>query len=278
MDTLQGAIISALIAIFIFWFREAGRAMDTFSKILGFVMIGLTLYVAVSSHPPVWKAIQHSFIPQVIDTTAILTIVGGTVGGYISFAGAHRLLDANIKGQAFLPQVSGSSINAILLASTMRVLLFLATLGVVVGGVTLNSANPAASVFQMAAGEIGYRIFGVVLWSAAITSVVGSAYTSVSFLHSLHPWLNKNHRLVTILFIVISTLIFAIVGRPVKVLILVGALNGLILPVSLVIVLVAALKSRLVGDYKHPLWMSVAGWVAVVLMSFMGIKLLVEVL
>ena len=30
---------------------------------------------------------------------AIITLVGGTVGGYISFAGAHRLLDAGLGGK-----------------------------------------------------------------------------------------------------------------------------------------------------------------------------------
>ncbi|MEJ7766767.1 MAG: divalent metal cation transporter, partial [Chitinophagaceae bacterium] len=144
IDILPGAIISAFIALVIFWFREAGKAMDLLSKILGFVMIGLTLYVAISSGPPLLDAVHHSFFPSVIDTTAIVTLVGGTVGGYISFAGAHRLLDANIKGVASLPQVSKSSVSAILLASTMRILLFLATLGVVVGGASLSRENPAA--------------------------------------------------------------------------------------------------------------------------------------
>lgn len=271
MDTLTGAVVSAMIAIVIFWFREAANVMDTFSRILGFVMIALTLFVAISSHPPVGTAIKQTFIPEAIDATAILTIVGGTVGGYISFAGAHRLLDADIRGKVFLPQVSKSSINAILLASSMRVLLFLATLGVVVGGVTLDSANPAADVFHIAAGEIGYRVFGVVLWSAAITSVVGAAYTSVSFLRSMHPWLDSNHRPVSIFFIIISTLIFALVGRPVEVLVFVGALNGFILPVSLVIILLAASNSRLVGDYKHPLWMTIVGWIAAVLVGILGV-------
>lgn len=276
IDTLSGAIISAAMALMIFLFKEAGKAMDLFSKILGFVMIGLTLYVAIRSNPPVIAAIHHTFIPQVIDTTAIVTLVGGTVGGYISFAGAHRLLDANIKGQHSLPQVTRSSVSAILLASTMRILLFLATLGVVVGGVAINSENPPASVFKIAAGEIGYRIFGVVLWSAAITSVIGSAYTSVSFLRSFHPWLEKNHQLITIAFIILSTLVFAIVGRPIKVLILVGALNGLILPVSLAIIMLAAYKFKIVGHYKHPLWMSIAGWVVVIMMTIMGFKTIIE--
>jgi Mn2+/Fe2+ NRAMP family transporter len=269
IDIITGAVISAFISLFIFWFKEAGLAMDWFSKILGFVMIGLTLYVAISSHPPVGEAVYRSFVPETINTNAILTLVGGTVGGYISFAGAHRLLDAGITD---LSKVSRSSVGAIVLASVMRVLLFLAALGVVVAGGVLNPANPAASVFQIAAGEIGYKIFGVVLWSAAITSVVGSAYTSVSFLRTLHPFFEKNHRTVTTIFILISTLIFVFIGRPVKVLIVVGALNGLILPIALAMLLLAVWKKKL----KHPLWMSIAGWLVVIVMSIMGIKTILQ--
>ncbi len=271
-DTLTGAVISTVIALLIFWFKEAGIAMDWFAKILGFIMIGLTLYVAISSHPPVVEAIKHSFFPTQINTTAILTLVGGTVGGYISFAGAHRLLDAGVKGKDHIKEVTRGSVTAILLASTMRVLLFLAALGVVTAGGILNENNPAASVFEIAAGNIGYRIFGIVLWSAAITSVVGSAYTSVSFLRSFHPWIEKNHRIVTTVFIIISTMIFAFIGRPVKVLIVVGALNGLILPVSLGIMLLAVFNKKLVLSYKHPVWLSIIGWMVVLLMTIMGVK------
>ena len=156
----------------------------------------------------------------------------------------------------------------------MRVLLFMAALGVVMGGAALNKNNPAATVFQTAAGDIGYKIFGVVLWSAAITSVVGSAYTSVSFLRTLHPFFNKYQRGITTAFILISTIVFAFIGRPVKVLIVVGALNGLILPVSLGVLLTAVLKKKLVGDYKHQLWMSIAGWIVVIIMTIMGLKVI----
>jgi Mn2+/Fe2+ NRAMP family transporter len=276
MDTVYGAILSAFASLLIFWFKEAGKAMDLFSKILGFVMIALTGYVAVSSQPPVMAALHHTFVPERINTTAIVTLVGGTVGGYICFAGGHRLLDANIRGIECLPQVSRSSVSAILLASTMRVLLFLATLGVVVKGTSLDISNPAASVFRIAAGEAGYRIFGVVLWCASITSVVGSAYTSVSFVPGFHPWFEKNHKCITIVFIIISTIIFALIGRPVTVLVLVGALNGFILPVSLAIMLLAAFREKLVGPYKHPVWMAAAGWIVVVLMALMGIRTMVK--
>jgi Mn2+/Fe2+ NRAMP family transporter len=274
VDTLTGAIISTVISIAIFWLKDAGMAMDLFSKILGFVMIGLTLYVARSSEPPLADVLYRSFVPEKISTTAIVTLVGGTVGGYISFAGAHRLLDAGIKGVGQLPQVTRSSISAILLASTMRILLFLAALGVVVAGGKVDGANPAASIFRIAAGSIGYKIFGIVLWSAAITSIIGSAYTSVSFLKMFHKSLEKNYRLVVTVFILLSTLIYSFVGRPVKVLIIAGALNGVILPFALALMLLASLTHRIVGDYKHPLWLSTIGWLVVVALTWMGIKTL----
>jgi Mn2+/Fe2+ NRAMP family transporter len=278
IDIRVGALISAVIAVLVFWFKDAGKAMDMFAKLLGFVMIALTLYVAGSSGPPLQLALKHSFLPEKIDSTAILTLVGGTVGGYISFAGIHRLLDADIKGVGALQRVSRSSITAIVIAGVMRILLFLAALGVVMGGGVLSSDNPAASVFSIAAGKAGYLIFGIVLWSAAITSVVGSAYTSVSFVTHLHPLLKKQERWVIITFIAICTAVFFIVGRPVKTLVFVGTLNGFILPVSLTIILIAAVKKRIVGEYKHPLWMTITGWLVVGLMSFISLKALLRYL
>ena len=81
MDTVTGAAISAVIAISIFVFKEAGVLMDKFTQVAGVVMIVLTLYVAVSSAPPVGEAVMKTFVPDVIDPLAIVTLVGGTVGG-----------------------------------------------------------------------------------------------------------------------------------------------------------------------------------------------------
>jgi len=270
MDTLYGAIISCVIALFIFWMKEAGKMMDGFAKLLGILMILLTIYIAISSQPPVADALYRSFIPEKISATAIVTLVGGTVGGYISFAGGHRLLDAGIKGQAALPEVTRSAVTGIVVTAIMRFVLFLAALGVVMHGGILDKGNPPASVFKLAAGELGFRFFGVVMWSAAITSVVGAAYTSISFLRTFHPWIEKNYRWLISAFIIFSTLVFAFIGNPVKILVTVGALNGLILPVALAVMLIAAKHTKLIGAYKHPVWLHVAGWVVVAVMSWMG--------
>ncbi|MDM5249601.1 MULTISPECIES: NRAMP family divalent metal transporter [unclassified Lysinibacillus] len=275
IDPIMGAILSALFAIFIFIYKEAGKAMDKVAQIAGGVMILLMLFVAFKTSPPVGEAIVNTVWPKEISWFAIVTLVGGSVGGYITFAGGHRLLDAGIKGQESLPEVTKSSVTGILITGVMRVALFLAVLGVVSKGLVIDPANPPASVFQLAAGNIGYRMFGMIMWAAAITSVVGAAYTSVSFIRSFHPNIEKYHNWVIIAFIVISTATFALVGKPVNVLILVGALNALVLPLSLGIILVAAHKKEIVGTYKHPRWLTVTGAMVVVLMGYLSIITLI---
>ena len=271
LGTTYGAILSGVIALFIFWFKEFGQRMDLFTKILGVVMLLLTLFVAIQSHPPVMQALKHTIVPEIINTKAIVTLVGGTVGGYISFAGAHRLLDSGTKGEAALPEITRGSILGIVMASAMRVLLFLAALGVVAAGVVLSDTNPAETVFSSAAGNVGRIIFGLVLWAAAITSVVGAAYTSVSFLRSFHPWVEKNYRFIIMAFIILSTVLFVWIQRPPKeILILVGALNGLILPISLGLMLLASHRTKLFGNYQHPWWLRIAGWLVVAIMGWMG--------
>ena len=276
LDVTSGAIVSCVFSLLVFWLKDAGKAIDTISKLLGGLMILLTLYIAFISHPPILDAVQHTLLPTTISTSAIITIVGGTVGGYISFAGAHRLLDAGVTGPQNIEAVTRSSVTGIVITAFMRVALFLAALGVITGGALIDPANPPASVFSAAAGQLGYRFFGVVMWCASITSVIGSAYTSVSFLRSFHPWIEKNYRQLISFFIVFSTLVFISIGKPVKVLVTVGALNGLILPIALAVILIAVTKKRLVHNYKHPLWMSIAGWLVVVIMAWLGLKTIGE--
>lgn len=271
-----GAVISAGIAILIFVVKETGRAVDRFSVILGLLLVALTCYVAIASGPPLQEAVHRAFVPSQMSLLAIVTIVGGTVGGYITFAGAHRIVDGGVKGPESVGKVTRSAFWAVGIASLIRVILFLAALGVVSQGLALDPANPPASVFRHATGEIGYKLFGVVMWIAAITSVVGAAYTSVSFLRSLHTAIDRHWTRVVIVFIAVSTVIYLFIGRPVRTLVLAGALNGMILPIALATMLFAAHRAKVVGEYKHPPLLTIAGVVVAVLMAGAGGMVLIN--
>ncbi|MCP1387676.1 divalent metal cation transporter [Corynebacterium sp. TA-R-1] len=266
-----GGAISAAIAIFVFLSRRAGVALDRIVGVLGAIMILLMLYVAIVSNPPVGEALKQTVLPDDVDFKVITTLIGGTVGGYIVFAGVHRLIDAGAAGPENIKSITNSAVTGIIVTGIMRVLLFLAVLGVVSTGVALSKDNTAADVFFNAAGEIGLRIFGLVLWAAGLSSVIGASFTSVSFL-TKQGYDEKKRGWITVGFILISAVIYLFIGSaPQKLLIFAGAFNGLILPITFAIILYAAWRRKdLLGDYKHPTWMLIIGALVLVLTFVMG--------
>lgn len=205
VDVTKGACIAAAIAIAVFLNKQIGKAMDRFTQFMGGIMILAFIYIAWISSPPLQQAAMRTVVPVKVDFVSIITLVGGTVGGYITFAGGHRLIDAGVKGVSALSTVNRSAVMGISVASLVRVCLFLASLGMISQGIAIDDGNPTASVFQLAAGNFGYRLFGLVMFAAAITSIVGSAYTSVSFIKTFDRRIAKNENWIIIAFILIST-------------------------------------------------------------------------
>ena len=277
IPTEIGYILAGAVAIVVFLLKDAKAMMDKLTKVLGGVMIVVILGVIFVVKPPVGDALKNTFVPSTGFTSnlgsAIITLLGGTVGGYITFSGAHRLIDAGITGKKNLKEINKSSVMGIGIATLVRVLLFLAILGVVVKGADLTgSSNPAADAFRAGAGEVGYRFAGLVLLCAAITSIIGAAYTSVSFLKTFHPAIAKNENWVIIAFIAVSTVIMLVLGNPATLLVVAGALNGLILPITLGICLIAAKSKKIMGEeYKHPTWLLLLGVVVVILSAYLGV-------
>lgn len=276
IPTMAGYFLAGGIAILIFLSKDAKGIMDKLVKVLGAVMIVVILAVIFVVQPPAGEALKNSFVPEAgygTLFTPILTLLGGTVGGYITFSGAHRLIDAGITGEENEGKILYSSVIGIFVAALVRILLFLAVLGVVAKGVTLDKSNPAADAFLRGAGQLGYRFAGLVLLCAAITSIIGAAYTSVSFLKTFHSSIAKNENYWIIGFIAFSTLIMAMSGSPAALLVVAGALNGLILPVTLGISLIASQKKSIMGEnYRHPVWLLLLGGLVVLLSAYVGVR------
>jgi Mn2+/Fe2+ NRAMP family transporter len=279
LDPKWGGLLSALFALGLFLSRRAGVAFDRLVIVAGVVMIALTVYVAFVSSPPVGEALRQTVFPDQVDFATITTIVGGTVGGYITYAGAHRLLDKGMTGPENLDAVSRAALTGIAVTGVMRFVLFLAVLGVVAAGTQIDlsggSANPAAQAFEAAAGTMGLQLFGAILWVAALTSVIGAAYTSVSFLTVFKADMSERARdIATVAFIGVSLVLYLVITTPpAKMLVFVGGLNGLILPIGFSIVLYAAwARSDLMGDHRYPRWLLGLGVGVCALTWHMGYK------
>jgi len=271
-----GAVVAGCLGIIIFLNKNAKTIMDKVATVLAAVILITVLTVAIISKPPMGDVAAGLVAFDKFPTMFVVltTLLGGSCGGYIPFSGAHRLVDAGVEGAGnFRKSVS----QGVCTSGVVRILLFLAVLGVcnmAAGNADqiINASNPAAEAFKLAAGSFGYRLFGLCLFSAGISSVVGAAFTSVSFLKTLHPFIAKNERWFVVGFIAFSTGMMVILGGAATLLIIAGAVNGLILPISLGTMLAASKNKKIVGDYKHPTWLFVLGLVVVVISAYVGIK------
>ena len=157
-------------------------------------------------------------------------------------------------------------------------MLFLAILGVTASGVTLDlasqTANPAAQAFQAAAGQWGLRAFGVIFWAAALTSVIGAAYTSVSFMTVFRPMGDRARNVATVIFIAVSLAIYLALGTaPAALLVFAGGFNGLILPIGLTIFTwIGFARSDLMGGYRYSRPLLALSVIVCALTWYMGLK------
>src|SRR5699024_3893901 len=194
---------------FIFLSKKAGIALDRIVAALGAIMILLMLYVAIVSQPPVGEALKNAVMPEQVDFFVITTLIGGTVGGYLTFAGAHRLIDSGLSGPEHVKDITTTSVMGIIITGVMRVLLFLAVLGVAATGVALSEDNTAADAFFHAAGEFGLRAFGVDLFAAGLSSVIGAFSTSITFVTTQRV-VPRIRTFLTMAFVIVCTTLFVL--------------------------------------------------------------------
>jgi Mn2+/Fe2+ NRAMP family transporter len=274
-----GIVLSGLLAVGLFMLPQMLKGIDWFSKLLGAAMILITLYVVFKTWPPVGEAALRSVAPTTIDATVIVTLIGGTIGGYIMFSGAHRLLDGGVAGPEYGGVATRAAVTGIVVTGIMRIVLFLAVLGVVSVGARLSNDRPVFDAFRAGAGNPGYFLSGMVFWAAAITSVVGCSYTSISFLRLPGSTRRRARWIIGFTLAgVLATLIVRWCGfEATPVLIAAGRINGILLPVIFGVILVAAHQRSIMGDRRPSLWASIFGiaaWLATVVLAGWNVALM----
>ncbi|APX08386.1 hypothetical protein BWP24_19530 [Vibrio campbellii] len=267
VDTIWGALFTGVVGCLLFVVHNASKRMDQMARYLGLFMIILIAYVAMTSLPPMGETLSAAVMPTDVGSLLLptLTIVGGAVGGY--YTGAQRLVDIGLQGKDNVPAIKTAAWAGISIAVVIRILLFMAVFGVIATGATLDSANPAADAFRQGAGEVGYFIFGLVLFVASITSVVGNSYMAISLIKTLFPIVARNEKAWCVGFIIITSLGTVTMNMPILLLMLAGLVNSIILPIVLGMVLVATRRKDIVGDYKHPAYLTLTGVAIVVVMA-----------
>jgi len=262
-----GILITALIVFYLFFSENSLKKLDYVVKFLGILMLVLITVMILMAKINFAKLIGFSILPEVFDVKSTITLIGGTVGGYITFAGAQRLMDAGLVGEEHSSEVIKSASIGILFTGVLRYFLFIGTLSVVLTGISIDASNPTASVFSATFGSSGKMLFGLMIWAASITSVIGATYTSIAFLKDFHPIFEQKKKFFALIFVLVSVAAILIFGKPVNLLLFAGYINGFILPVGLGIVLLSIRNKSIFNKFKYPVFLQVLAWMILMALS-----------
>lgn len=264
--------IAGLISILFFVSKSANKIIDTCVKIFGAILLISAAIIAIVSKPPVGEIFTQ--IVECDKTTLILpmaTILGASAGGQASMIAPHRMIDKGITGPEYYGQYKKAQFTAAGIAYTVRILLFLCTFGVCMAGATIDPNNPAPSAFMAAAGTVGYKLFGVTMFCAGVTTVVGAAMILCTMIKNYIPFVEKYERQCCIGIIALCTFVDIFLGQPVTLMVAAGAINSLILPFVVIIMLLCSRSKRVMGEnYTHPWFLTVGGLAVAVIGIYLG--------
>lgn len=238
--------------------------------IMGITFI-TTMFVA---GPDILELLKGAFVPGIPSGSILLVIalIGTTVVPYNFFI--HAQTASEKWGDT--SKISDMRFDTILMISVGGLITaaILITAGALIQGTEVTSVVELAAPLEPLMGGLAPVFISVGLFAAgfssAIASPMGAAATVSSFMHWKGGFTNKKYKMIFALVIIIGIITSAIGFEPLEVLLIAQALNGLILPIIAIFIMIVINKKGLMGNFKNPLALNIAGYVITAGVTFLG--------
>lgn len=238
--------------------------------IMGITFI-TTMFVA---GPDILELLKGAFVPGIPSGSILLVIalIGTTVVPYNFFI--HAQTASEKWGDT--SRISDMRFDTILMISVGGLITaaILITAGALIHGTEVTSVVELAAPLEPLMGGLAPVFISVGLFAAgfssAIASPMGAAATVSSFMQWKGGFQNKKYKLIFALVISIGIITSAIGFEPLEVLLIAQALNGLILPIIAIFIMIVINKKGLMGNFKNPLALNIAGYAITAGVAFLG--------
>ena len=261
-------IIIVTVAMTVLWLGN----INTVANIMGMVvaLMGFTFLIVGLSTPIDWGELaQGMFVPSFPEGGILLTLglVGTTIVPYNIFMGSGLAKGQDVRSMRF-----GLTI-AVLLGG-------LISMGIVLVGTSIvgefNFTNLANSL-EATHGKWMAIVFAIGLFAAGFTSSITAPLAAAITLKSVSSgddsWSEKGNKYrMAWGFILLTGLVFGVTGvKPIPVIILAQAANGLILPVLAIFLWIISNNSSIAKEYANSHFVNFAMALTVFVASVLGL-------
>ncbi|WP_077921925.1 Nramp family divalent metal transporter [Spirosoma sp. 209] len=255
-----------IVCVALLW-QGSTRLIANFLGLIVFAMGLCFAYVAVSVSPNTTELTTALFMPALPDGSTVLVIglIGTTIVPYNLFLGSGIGQGQSLTEMRFgiaLAVLIGGFISMAILVSGM----------LVTGDFSFQTFEQTLSARL---GNWAGALFGFGLFAAGFTSALTAPLAAAVTGRSLLGWSEQSGRYrATWLIVMAIGLTFGLLGvKPIPVIILAQAANGLLLPLVTVFLLLAVNnKTLLPAQYRNRPWQNVAMLLVVVLTAFLGLR------
>lgn len=269
-------------------YRLAEKIFLALSAVLGVYVISAFVV------RPDWGAVLRGTLVPSIEPTAdaiLLTIavIGTTISPYMQFSLSATTLDRGTKpeeyGLAFWETIIGA-----LLSDLFAFFIIVATAATLhVNGITqIETADQAAQALAPIAGPLAQMLFAVGLLGASLLAASILPLSTTYAICEAFGWergVNQEWRDAPIFYgiysalIVIGAIVALIPGLPLfDIFVYVYLLNGILLPILLVLMLKLANNQRLMGEHVNSWWVNFLGWSLTIVLMVLTVVLVVTTL
>ena len=247
-----GVLLGLLVSAVLFLSKNSLKIMNVVSQVFGAVFILVMLYTVLQYPVPFGKIFAASIRPD--DAAGlfypILSLVGTGLGGYAVFIGAHSLIDQGLGGAERLREISAFAGVGVGAGTLMRLLLFTAVFSVVSGAsLASDGSNTLLSVFRVLLPGFGTQVYGLIMTVTSLSCIIFCTYATSGFVRSAFRLRDTDLRKIELGFLLSSGAAALVFGRPVRLLMIVGALTGLSIPLVLLIAILYVFRHpTMLGD------------------------------
>ena len=254
-----------------------------------FAYIGAALY----ARPDPWEVLRGTFVPTLsFDTrfmTTLVAILGTTISPYLFFWQASQEVEEEISmGRRTLKARQGATETELRYASVdvttgmffsnaVMYFIMLATAGTLftAGKTDIQSATEAAEALRPLAGDAAYVLLALGVIGAgflAVPVLTGSSAYAMAETLGWRYGLDEKPRRAKLFYamIVVPTLIGMLINflgiNPITALFWTAVINGFLAPPMLLVIMLIANNSRVMGDKVNGRWTNVVGWATTAVM------------
>ena len=283
--------ISVPVSAFVVWFVVVKGNFKQVERFLIIISLIYLTYVfsGVMSNPP-WKEVARQImVPHIrLDKDYLLlfiTMVGTTITPYMQFYLQSAVVDKGIRIDEY--RYAKFDVYAGSFMTVFIAFFIVLSTGTILhpAGVIVDSAEHAAQALQPLAGDFASHLFAVGLLNASFLAAFVLPLATAYGLSEAFGWesgINKTFREAPqflgfyTAFIVIGAGVILLPNAPlIKIMYLSQTINGMLLPVVLIIMLRLINDASIMGEYVNSKRMNVIAWFTVAVLILLTVMLLV---